>query len=136
MTTQSLDLARELPAAIRLLGIQVPGRVVNALLGAEQQQKGPCIAQCVHHGKMTFVLWRDPKGFQLPEHIHDCQEQMSAVIEGKFEVTLNGKSQVCGPRSKITIPAGVPHSGEAQTRCIVLDVFRPGRPDFPGLEVP
>jgi hypothetical protein len=135
MATQSIDVSRELPAALERLGLDVPERVIVALLTAERQEKGPCIAQCVHYGDTTLILWCDPAGFELPEHQHETQVQMSAVLEGRFRMTVNGTTEVCGPRSQVTIPAGTAHSGAAETRCIVIDVFQPRRSDFTGVEV-
>lgn len=122
--------------ALKKIGITVPYSVVSSLLSADQQTKGCSHFRCVHHGDKTLMLWDDPAGFELPEHSHPTETQFSAVIDGKFMMTVAGKQAEYGPRSDAaTIPPATKHSGKAMTRCAILDVFQPRRQDCEGVEV-
>lgn len=63
----------------------------------------------------------------LHDHIH---EQTSQVLDGQFELTIDGKSTVFGPGFVAIIPSGVQHGGVALTDCKLLDIFSPAREDY------
>lgn len=52
----------------------------------------------IHSENMTFSFWNIEKGAQLPEHSHP-HEQVTHIIEGRFELTVDGKSKKLGPGS-------------------------------------
>lgn len=82
-----------------------------------------------HSGSMSFVLWRIDEGALLPEHRH-VHEQVVNMIEGSFELTIDGVTQICGPGDVAAIPSNALHSGRAITACRILDVFSPMREDY------
>jgi len=86
-------------------------------------------ARFVHSDSMTFAFWDIDAGAELPEHAHH-HEQVAIVQEGEFEITLDGKTEVCMPGKVLVIPSNVTHSGKALTRCKILDVFSPKREDY------
>lgn len=86
-------------------------------------------ARFVHTDHMTISFWEIEKGSKLPEHQHP-HEQVSQVLEGKFELTIDGKTQVMVPGKIATIPSNVLHSGLAITNCRVMDIFYPVREDY------
>jgi quercetin dioxygenase-like cupin family protein len=45
-----------------------------------------------------------------PPHIHHGEDEMFYVIEGKFEITVDGKSHVAGVGGVAFLPKDVPHS--------------------------
>jgi quercetin dioxygenase-like cupin family protein len=61
----------------------------------------------------AFCLLVDhpPPGWSLPPHIHNDAAETIHVIEGEFEMTIDGASDRLGPGQTVHIPAGVVHSG-------------------------
>ena len=88
----------------------------------------------VHSATMTFVHWDIEPGALLPEHSHP-HEQVVNMIEGEFELTINGQTQRLLPGHVAIIPAHALHSGKAITRCLILDAFCPIREDYRDLAV-
>jgi quercetin dioxygenase-like cupin family protein len=86
-------------------------------------------ARFIHSDKMT-ISYRDIKsGSKLPEHSHP-HEQISQVMEGKFELTIDGESMTMIPGNTAVIPSNAIHSGIALTDCKVMDIFTPPREDY------
>jgi quercetin dioxygenase-like cupin family protein len=82
-----------------------------------------------HTENMTASFWRIEAGAELPEHAHP-QEQISVVVAGQFEMTLDGKKELLEKGKVALIPANVKHSGKALTDCEIMDVFYPVREDY------
>ena len=83
----------------------------------------------VHSENMTTSFWRIEAGAELPEHTHP-HEQVSVVVEGKFEMTLAGEKLQLENGKVAVIPSNVPHSGKALTNCTIIDVFYPVREEY------
>lgn len=83
----------------------------------------------VHSSTMTFAHWDIEQGAVLPEHAHP-HEQVCNVIQGEFELTIDGESQVLKAGGVGIIPSNAVHSGKAISRCHVIDVFHPVREDY------
>ena len=83
----------------------------------------------VHSERMTFAYWKIQSGAVLPEHSHE-HEQVCHVLEGEFELTIAGETQVVRPGTVGIIPPNAVHSGRAVTDCNVMDVFSPVREDY------
>ena len=83
----------------------------------------------IHSENMTFSFWDIEKGAQLPEHSHP-HEQVTHIIEGRFELTVDGESKELGPGTVVIIPPHAVHSGKALARSRVTDVFYPIREDY------
>jgi len=83
----------------------------------------------VHSETMTFVHWQIDAGAVLPEHSHP-HEQVAHVIDGQFELTIDGESQVLKAGSVGVIPGGASHSGKALIDCFIIDAFHPVREDY------
>jgi len=86
-------------------------------------------AKFVHSDRMTCSYWTIAAGAILPEHAHP-HEQVTNIIRGRFEMTLDGETQTIEPRSVVVIPSGAKHRGRAITDCFILDVFAPVREDY------
>ncbi|MEN8965571.1 MAG: cupin domain-containing protein [Polaribacter sp.] len=83
----------------------------------------------VHMETFTIAFWEVKKGSELPEHSH-FSEQTTQVMEGKFEMTVNGITQIYTPGSILKIPSFAKHSGKALTDCKITDVFCPVREEY------
>jgi len=86
-------------------------------------------ARFVHSGQMTFAYWTFEPGIRLPEHAHP-HEQVTNMLEGEFDLTVDGETRRLGPGSVVVIPPDATHAGRAVTACRILDVFHPVREDY------
>ncbi len=86
-------------------------------------------ARLIHTERMSFSFLEVKAGSASARHSHP-QEQAAMLLEGEFELTIEGEPIRFGPGSLIVIPPDVPHSGLAITDCKLMDVFTPVREDF------
>jgi len=86
-------------------------------------------ARFVHSPSMTMAFWSFEEAVDLPEHSHP-HEQITTIIEGEFELTVDGVTRRMRPGDVAVIGGGAVHSGRSITRCRVVDVFHPVREDF------
>jgi quercetin dioxygenase-like cupin family protein len=83
----------------------------------------------IHTGTMTFMYWTVDANAVMPIHTH-LHEQIAHVLEGRFELEVNGELRLLEPGIIAVIPPHVPHGGKAITNCRLLDVFRPEREEY------
>jgi quercetin dioxygenase-like cupin family protein len=83
----------------------------------------------IHSENLTLAYWTIDAGAVMPEHSHP-HEQVANILEGEFELVLDGESKVLRPGMVAMIPAGMPHGGRALIHCRILDVFHPVREDY------
>ena len=83
----------------------------------------------IHMDHFTFAYWEVDAGSEIPVHSH-IHEQMMQVLEGEFELTVNGVSKVYTPGMVVTIPSNVEHGGRAITDCVLTDIFSPVREEY------
>jgi quercetin dioxygenase-like cupin family protein len=86
-------------------------------------------ARFVHSQFMTFSYWNTKAGYSLPEHSHP-HEQVTNVIQGTFEITVDGETKTAKPGDVVIIPPHAKHRGTSITDCYILDVFYPVREDY------
>lgn len=86
-------------------------------------------AKFMHSANMTFVLWDIDARAPLPEHAHP-HEQVTHLLEGEFELTINDVTCVMKAGGVAVIPSNARHSGKALTPCRILDAFYPLREDY------
>jgi quercetin dioxygenase-like cupin family protein len=83
----------------------------------------------VHSANVTLAYWEFEPGVEVPDHSHE-HEQVVNVIEGTFDLTVEGETVRLDPGAVVVIPSGAAHSGRSVTECRVIDVFYPVREDF------
>jgi quercetin dioxygenase-like cupin family protein len=86
-------------------------------------------AKFVHSAHVTVSYWTVKAGALLPEHAHP-HEQISNVLEGEFEIVIDGEPMILKPQTVTVIPSNAKHSGRALTDCKIIDVFYPVREDY------
>jgi|SRR6516165_3991237 quercetin dioxygenase-like cupin family protein len=69
------------------------------------------------------------KGCIVPEHSHS-NEQLSYILEGALQFTIDGKEIVVRAGEVLCIPPDLPHAAEALEDTVDLDVFNPPRADW------
>jgi len=83
----------------------------------------------IHMKNFTYAFWEVEANAEIPMHSH-IHEQMMQVIEGKFELTVNGVTKIYEPGMIVTIPPNVEHGGKAITNCKLTDIFCPVREEY------
>ena len=83
----------------------------------------------VHSENMTLVWWEVVMGSTLPPHQHP-HEQVTHVIEGELELTVNGETRLLRSGAVVVIPGGVAHSAKAMSACKLFDAFYPIRQEY------
>ena len=62
-------------------------------------------------GAFCLLVDHPPAGWALPAHVHEDAAETIHVIEGEFEMTVEGVSRRFGPGETLHVPAGVEHAG-------------------------
>ncbi len=86
-------------------------------------------ARFIHSENMTIAYWNIKAGSSLPAHSHP-HEQISSIIKGEFELTVDGTHHLLKADNVFIIHSGIPHSGKAITDCKIIDTFYPVREDY------
>jgi quercetin dioxygenase-like cupin family protein len=75
-----------------------------------------------HSASMTFGYWEVAAGSWVHEHSHPNEEVWN-IIEGEFEITVDGVTQLAGAGCAVVVPADTRHGVRALTegRAIVVD---------------
>ena len=89
-------------------------------------------SKLIHTANNTINFIEVKAGNSVPDHAH-VHEQCSFVIEGQFELTVNGVPQLLDAGLFAVIPSNVRHSGRAITDCRLIDIFSPVREDYRNL---
>lgn len=82
-----------------------------------------------HSANMTFAHYDFAAGSSIHEHFHP-EEEVYEVIEGKLELTIDGRTQIAKPGIVGIVPANSRHSVKALTNGRLIVVDQPVRPDF------
>lgn len=83
----------------------------------------------VHSDRMTVAYWHFDPNIELPEHSHP-HDQITNIIEGEFELTVDGTPEILSAGHYRVIPPGAVHSGRSITTCKIIDAFSPVRDDY------
>jgi quercetin dioxygenase-like cupin family protein len=60
-------------------------------------------------GAVSVFETEDMPGFSPPPHFHTDAAESFYVLEGAYEMVIDGIAFTCGPGSFVYIPRGVPH---------------------------
>ena len=82
-----------------------------------------------HGTNMTLGLVEIKAGSKLPAH-HHVHEQITYILEGKLDMTIDGRLCPLSAGMYYVIPSNIVHSAIAITDCKVIDVFNPTREDY------
>ena len=100
-------------------------KIILENLVPEEVMKG-FRGRMINGKNMTLVYWEVDQDAEVPEHAHK-NEQIMHVLEGRFEFTVGGNTQVYQAGELVVIPPDTPHKGKALTPCRLMDVFSPVR---------
>ena len=77
---------------------------------------------------LTFVDFEP--GIDLPQHSHP-REQITLVLEGTLEFTLDGETKILNAGQGVTVASNVSHSARSLAgRARVLDAWHPVREEY------
>jgi quercetin dioxygenase-like cupin family protein len=100
-----------------------------ASLPAKEIFGGAVRGHYAHGERMTVGEVSLQANTTIPLHQHP-HEQVTYVIEGRFQFTVGAETTVLGPGMVALIPGGVMHGGTTLTACRVIDLFSPVREDY------
>ena len=83
----------------------------------------------VHTPELMQVEFAFAEGAIGALHSHP-HVQSSYVAEGRFEVTIDGKSEIIGEGGSFIVPSGLVHGVRALEAGRLIDSFTPARQDF------
>lgn len=86
-------------------------------------------ARVVHGDRLSVAHVRFLPGAVAPMHTHP-HEQVTSVIAGELELTVDGKTMTLTPGQAAVIPPMTPHSAKGVTACYIIDLFHPVREDL------
>jgi len=100
-----------------------------ASLPAKEIFGGTIRGHYAHLDRLTVGAVELNAGTAVPMHSHP-HEQVTYVIDGRFEFTIGGETRILEPGIAALIPGGVMHGGKTLTACRVFDIFTPVREDY------
>ncbi len=82
-----------------------------------------------YDGQLMIVKVEFSKGAVAAIHTH-YHSQASFVVSGKYEVTIEGQSQIVGPGDGFYIEPDEVHGAVCLEAGVLIDTFSPHRADF------
>ena len=105
---------------------------MQAIKDLPAKELAPGLTGYYAHGKQLTLGYVDIKaGSDLPAH-HHVHEQITFILEGELDMTIDGQQCLLSAGMYYVIPSGVVHSAVAHVDCKVIDVFNPVREDYIG----
>jgi len=89
-------------------------------------------SKLIHTDVNTINFIEVIAGSLVPTHQH-VHQQLCFVLDGLFELTVNGQPHQLDKGLFAVIPPNVPHAGRAITDCRLIDIFSPVREDYRNL---
>lgn len=95
----------------------------------EQADNGITRQIIAHNNDLMVVSVKFEKGAigSVHDHMHT---QGSYVVSGKFEITINRKSELLEAGDGFYVPPHAPHGAKCLEAGILIDSFNPAREDF------
>ena len=62
-------------------------------------------------GAFCLLVDQPPAGWSLPPHRHRNEAETIHILEGRFEMVVDGERSVLAPGRTIHVPCGMTHSG-------------------------
>ena len=85
--------------------------------------------RAVYLEKVMLTFFEFEPGQEIPEHSHP-HEQISYVLEGEMNFTLDGETRTLRAGEGATIPSNTPHSATFSGPARVVDAWHPVREDY------
>ena len=95
----------------------------------EQADNGITRQIIAHNNDLMVVSVKFEKGAIGSAHDH-VHTQGSYVVSGKFEIMINGKSELLEAGDGFYVPPHAPHGAKCLEAGILIDSFNPAREDF------
>jgi len=86
-------------------------------------------ARFIHTDQVTIAYIDIVAGSVAPPHAHP-HAQVSSVVSGKLEMTIDGETKILEPGMAGVMPPHAEHGARAITDCRVVDYFCPARDDL------
>lgn len=80
-------------------------------------------------GNLMAVQLKIEKGKEAATHSH-VHEQISYILEGRFEFTIDGKIYPCKAGDSLYIAPNLVHGAVCLEKGAILDIFTPQREDL------
>jgi quercetin dioxygenase-like cupin family protein len=90
------------------------------------------LSKLIHTDSNTVNFIDVAAGSTVPTH-HHIHQQMCFVLDGLFELTVDGEPYQITKEQFAIIPSNIPHAGRAITNCRLIDIFSPVREDYKDL---
>ena len=79
-----------------------------------------------HNVDVTCMLVRIPRGIEVPEHIHETQDDIIYVLQGKFKLWAEGTEYAGEKGTLLRVSRGIRHKiYNVQEDTLLYDVFVP-----------
>lgn len=100
------------------------------LSDVQQDEPVPgCKVKTIVAESMNMAIWDLAPGALVPEHSHP-QEQVTLVLEGRLELTIDGETRILGPEEAARIGPDQIHKARVIEACRAIDVFHPVRLNY------
>jgi len=83
------------------------------------------------HGEKIMMSFVNLQPHSIVEEHSHPHEQMDMVLEGTFELSIDGEARILKKGDAYLIPSNVKHSAKAfDEPAVALDIFSPPREDY------
>ena len=83
----------------------------------------------VHLKHLMLTHFTFEAGSAVPDHAH-LNEQITLIISGELEFTLNGETRIVRAGEGATVPSNTTHRVRAITDVVAVDCWHPVREDY------
>lgn len=83
-----------------------------------------------HSKNLMTVYMEFDEGSIAEAHSHNEHEQITYIIEGEFEFSVNGEKYLCKAGDSLHFPKNMAHGCKCIKKGKLLDTFTPQREDF------